>query len=267
MILAALTASFVGAMSHYRRYVGFGAAVAFIATILTGIAMQQILRQFSRVGERLEAVVSLIAIGVILLITNWFFHKAYWTDHMKSQHQQKSDIMKGAAGGQTFGLIMLGFTSIYREGFETALFLQALFLDAGAAIVLQGIALGLVGVAAAGVITFVLQRRLPYMKMFIATAVLIGVVLVTMVGNTVHVMQKVGWMSLHPIRGLDIPYWMGLWFGLFPTWEGIGWQVAAAVFVIGSYYLAEFLRSKERKERRKGAGRASENSLPQTKNL
>ncbi|MEM7331136.1 MAG: FTR1 family protein [Chloroflexota bacterium] len=251
VIIAALTASFVGALSHYRRYVGLGALIAFVATIITGIIMQQLLSSFARFGERLEAVVSLVAIGVILLITNWFFHKAYWTDHMKSMHQQKSGVMKGQEAGQVFGLIMLGFTSIYREGFETALFLQALFLDAGPSIVLRGVAFGLVGVAAAGVVTFVLQRRLPYMKMFVATAVLIGLVLVTMVGNTIHVMQKVGWMSLHPIRGIEIPYWMGLWFGLFPTWEGVGWQVAAATFVIGSYYLAEFLRRREREKKRR----------------
>jgi high-affinity iron transporter len=59
-------------------------------------------------------------------------------------------------------------------------------------------------------------------------------------------MQAVGWMTIHPVHGLTIPYWMGLWFGLFPTWESFGFQVAAAVFVIGSYYLAEYQHKRER---------------------
>ncbi|MEM7125957.1 MAG: FTR1 family protein [Chloroflexota bacterium] len=248
VILAALTASFVGGMVHYRRYIGIGALLAFVATFATGVAMQELLSSFMRFGERLEAVISLVAIGVILLITNWFFHKAYWKDHMKGMHEQKSGIVKGSEAGRNLGLVMLGFTSIYREGFETALFLQALLLDAGPAIVLQGVALGLVVVGAAGVATFLLQRRLPFMKMFILTAILIGAVLLTMVGNTVHIMQKVGWMSITPFRLFDIPYWMGLWLGLFPTWEGIGWQVAAAVFVIGSYYLAEAQTDRRRRQ-------------------
>lgn len=248
VILAALTASFVGGMVHYRRYIGIGALLAFAATFATGIAMRELLSSFMRFGERLEAVISLVAIGVILLITNWFFHKAYWKDHMKGMHEQKSNIVKGSEAGRNLGLVMLGFTSIYREGFETALFLQALLLDAGPAIVLQGVALGLAVVAAAGVATFMLQRRLPFMKMFILTAILIGAVLLTMVGNTVHIMQKVGWMSITPFRLFDIPYWMGLWLGLFPTWEGIGWQVAAAVFVIGSYYLAEAQTNRRRRQ-------------------
>jgi high-affinity iron transporter len=44
------------------------------------------------------------------------------------------------------------------------------------------------------------------------------------------------------IQGLEIPYWLGTWFGVYPTWEGLGLQLAAVTFVIGSYYLAEGLR-------------------------
>ncbi|MCB0047075.1 MAG: FTR1 family protein [Caldilineaceae bacterium] len=251
VILAALTASFVGSMSRYRRDMALGALAAGIASVATGILMQGLLRPFAHYGERLEALISLLAIGVILLITNWFFHKTYWKDHMKEMHQHKAQIVKGAQAGSGMGLVLLGFTSVYREGFETALFLQALLLNAGASIVLQGVLLGAIGVLAAGVVTVALQRRLPYMKMFIVTAVLIGLVLVTMVGNTVHIMQKVGWMPLHPIQWLDLPYWMGLWFGVFPTWEGIGLQFLAAAFVLGSYFGAEALRKRERRQLRR----------------
>jgi high-affinity iron transporter len=63
-----------------------------------------------------------------------------------------------------------------------------------------------------------------------------------MVGSTVHVLQVVGWLPIHVIPGLDLPYWLGTWFGVYATWEGFGFQLAAMVFVIGSYYLAEGLR-------------------------
>ena len=138
------------------------------------------------------------------------------------------------------GLAALGFTSVYREGFETVLFLQALVLEGGLAVVLGGVALGLVATVLVGVITFALQARLPYKKMLIATGIMIGGVLLVMVGNTVHVMQVVGWLPIHSIAELPLPYWTGIWFGLFPTWEGILLQAAAAIFVIGSYYLAEW---------------------------
>jgi high-affinity iron transporter len=145
--------------------------------------------------------------------------------------------------------MMLGFSSIYREGFETVLFLQALVLDAGTWIVLQGVALGMAGVVIVGILTFKLQKRLPYKKMLVWTGILIGGVLLIIVGNTIHVLQAVRWMTFTPVQGVELPYWLGLWFGLFPTWEGFGSQIAAAVFVIGSYYLAEFQHRRERARR------------------
>jgi len=89
----------------------------------------------ARYGEKLAVVVSLIAIAVLLLITNWFFHGVYWKGWMANFHQQKRRIIGGSAG-QWLGLVVLGFTSIYREGFETVLFLQALVLESGAGAVL-----------------------------------------------------------------------------------------------------------------------------------
>jgi high-affinity iron transporter len=69
-----------------------------------------------------------------------------------------------------------------------------------------------------------------------------------MVGNTIHVMQVVGWMPIDPIRRLDLPYWAGMWFGLYATLEGIGLQIGAAVFVIGSYLLAERMQHRQAKQ-------------------
>jgi len=67
-----------------------------------------------------------------------------------------------------------------------------------------------------------------------------------MVGNTVHVLQVVGWLPIHPILIMHLPYWTGIWFGFYPTWEGILFQLAAATFVIGSYYLAEWQKKHHR---------------------
>ena len=60
--------------------------------------------------------------------------------------------------------------------------------------------------------------------MLIVTGVLIGVVLVVMVGQTARTMQGTGWLPITPIA-VDVPYWAGLWFGVFPTWETLGAQV------------------------------------------
>ena len=112
--------------------------------------------------------------------------------------------------------------------------------------VLEGVALGLAGVVAVFVLVIALERKLPHKKMLIATGLLITWVLVVMVGTTVQTMQKVGWVAVTPIEGLELPYWMGLWLGVFPTWQGVLAQAAAVVFVLGSYFGAEALRKRKR---------------------
>jgi high-affinity iron transporter len=250
VILAALLASMVGGNLIYRRPMFWGVLAALAATALTWWTAHVILKGFSRYGEKLEAVVSLIAIAVLLLITNWFFHKVYWKEWMANFHVRKRALLGGAISGQMLGFVLLGFTSVYREGFETVLFLQALVLESGMWVVLQGVALGMAGVLGVGYITFRLQSHLPYKKMLVVTGVLIGAVLLVMVGNTTHVLHLVGWLPLHPIRSLALPYWSGLWFGVYATWEGLSLQAAAAVFVIGSYVLAEQLQKRRSAQKR-----------------
>ena len=189
-------------------------------------------------GERLEAIVSLVAIAVLLLITNWFFHKVYWSGWIARFHGHKRTLLAGAAG-QMMGFALLGFVSVYREGFETALFLQALFLRAGSEVVLAGVLLGALAAGAVGVVTLQLEKKLPHKKMLVVTGVLIGAVLITLVGSTVHVMQAVGWLPVTPMLGVAIPYWLGSWFGVYPTWQTCLGQLAAAAFVLASYYAAK----------------------------
>ena len=244
LILASLLGSLkLGENRKLRRPIWVGAALALLASALTWVLAHEVLQRLARYGEKLEAIVSLIAIGVLLLITNWFFHKVYWTGWMANFHSKKRSIIGGTAGIWT-GMILLGFTSIYREGFETVLFLQALVLEAGVGVVLGGVAVGLGGTFLVGALVFGLQAKLPHKKMLIATGVMIGFVLLQMVGNTTHVMQVIGWLPLHPIRSLHLPYWVGMWFGLYATWEGIALQVLAGGFVVGSYVLAEHLQHR-----------------------
>ncbi|MEZ4619016.1 MAG: FTR1 family protein [Caldilineaceae bacterium] len=244
LILASLMAGFKSVTQRrLRKPMWWGVGAACIASILTWLLAQGVLTALARYGERLEAIVSLVAIAVLLLITNWFFHQNYWTDHIAGLHAKKKGLV-GGSGGQWFGLAMLGFTSVYREGFETVLFLQALVLEGGLFTVILGVLVGLAATLLIGLVLFRLQVRLPYKKMLIVTGIFIGAVLLTMVGNTVHILQVVGWLPLHPIRWLTPPYWLGMWFGLYASWEGVILQFVAAAFVIGSFFLANHLQKR-----------------------
>jgi high-affinity iron transporter len=258
LILAALMASLVGAQRRHRRPLLAGVGVALAASAVTWVVAQTVLGSLAGWGEKLEAVVSLVAIAVLLLILNWFYHRVYWQENLQDLHRKKKRILVGASAGvltaQALGLVMLGFSSVYREGFETVLFLQALTLEAGAWTVLQGVALGFAGVLGVFFLVVALERRLPHKKMLIATGILITWVLVVLVGQTVQTMQVVGWVPVTPVEGFQPPYWAGVWLGVYPTWEGLVAQAGAAAFVVGSYLAAEALRKRRRARLVAGVG-------------
>ena len=244
VILASLMSSLKSVQERkYRKPMWLGSLLALLATGLTWLLAHGVLQSLARYGEKLEAVVSIIAIAVLLVIMNWFFHKTYWTSWLANFHATKRRLLNEEAG-LFLGLIILGFTSVYREGFEIVLFLQALVLEGGVPVVLIGVIGSSLAVVLVGMIVFRLQKNLPYMKILIITGIMIGAVLLQIVGSTTHVMQVVGWLPIHVIQGMDLPYWLGTWFGVYPTWEGLIFQFAAMAFVVGSYYLAEGIKKR-----------------------
>src|SRR5215218_3563763 len=117
LILAAITASFVGVRRGMRRPVLVGAALGLLASVITWVLAQTLLQSLDQYGEKLEAVVGLVAIGVLLLITNWFFHKVYWSEWIGKFHRQRRTLMAQEKAGffsaQFVGLAVLGLTSVY----------------------------------------------------------------------------------------------------------------------------------------------------------
>src|SRR5438552_13560323 len=248
LVLAAITASMTGPKRAHRRPVALGASFAFIATLITWSIAVGIVGSLSdnMSALDLQAATGLLAVIVLLVIMNWFFHKIYWGGWIRAHSRRRKTLLENARAAEIsqwrlwFGLVLLGFTSLYREGFEVVLFLQSYHLRLGGGVVLKGALLGIVLTAMVAVLTFVLQQRLPYRKMLITTGILLGVVLLVMVGEQAQEMQLAHWISTTEINSLKnyLPPWMGLWFAVFPTVETLVAQLIAAVLVIGSYYAA-----------------------------
>jgi high-affinity iron transporter len=249
LVLAAVTASMVGAAQVYRKPIALGAAGGFLASVATWFLAAWVLGQLGGSGLAVQAATGLLAVIVLLVVMNWFFHKVYWTGWIQNRNRHKREILSRSGEGidgrkaAIWGLVLLGVTSVYREGFEVVLFLQSLRLSYGAGTVLEGVALGLALTAVVGVVTFLAHKRMPYKRMLVLTGVMLGVVLVVMVGESVQEMQLAGWLPETTVA-LSIPGWVGLWFAVFPTVEGLVAQVLAAALVLGSYFGAEYWRIK-----------------------
>ena len=248
LVLAAITASMTGKKRAYRRPVAMGAGFAFAASLITWFIAVGIVGQLSESVPALDlqAATGLLAVIVLLVIMNWFFHKIYWGGWIRAHNRRRKTLLASASADEIsrprvwWGLVLLGFTSLYREGFEVVLFLQTYHLRLGGGVVLKGALLGMILTGMVAVLTFVLQQRLPYRKMLITTGILLGIVLLVMVGEQAQEMQLAHWISTTEISSLKsyVPPWMGLWFAVFPTVETLIAQLIAAILVVGSYYAA-----------------------------
>lgn len=255
LVLAAITASMRGGNQSHKRPIAAGAGFGLLATLITWFIVVGIISSLADnvPALHLQAATGLLAIIVLVVIMNWFFHRIYWTGWISLHNRRKRKLISNVEQAKNtgnapsahmqllLGLIALGFTTSYREGFEVVLFLQSLRLQVGSGVVLQGVLIGLFFTAVVGALTFVAHERLPYKRMLVLTGVMLGGVFLVMVGESVQEMQLAGWLTTTPVP-LPIPDWMGMWFALFPNVEGLAAQGIAAVIVIGSYFLAQYLK-------------------------
>lgn len=249
LVLTAIIASLMGTHQQYRRPIAAGVGFGFVATLITWFIAVGIISDLTQSIPALDvqAATGLLAVIVLLIVMNWFFHKVYWTGWISMQNRKKRNLLKSAQTLETsrarlvFGLGLLGFASFYREGVEVVLFLQSYRLQMGGTIVLQGVILGLLFSGLVAILNFVAHRHLPYKKMLVVTGVMLGIVLLVMVGEQAQEMQLAQWIPTTNIAWLGwLPNWAGVWFSVFPTVETLIFQVGAAALVIGSYFLARY---------------------------
>ncbi len=121
LVLAAILASFLGGNRSYRRPVAIGGAVAIAASVATWFVAIWTIGQFGDGGLGVQAATGIPAILVLLLVMNWFFHRVYWTGWISHHHGRRRRLLgatdETAMRATIFGLGLLGFTSVYREGF------------------------------------------------------------------------------------------------------------------------------------------------------
>ncbi len=258
LIVAALSAGFVTVGGRWRRPVILGAIAAIPATLVTWALTDLILTSFVGYGLQLQAVLDMSALAVLAVMLAWFFQKFCWTRFTaREQARHRRMVDRAPRGsrvlGPSLGLAAVGFTVIYREGFETVLYLQALREQAGGGAVVEGVLLGGVFTTAIAVLMLRLRRRLPYRGVVVATATLVGILTVVMTGQAMRALQAAGWLAITPVH-VDLPVWAGQWLGIYPSAQTLLAQLVCAVAIPLVALLSERLRT-QRLERRMAIAR------------
>jgi len=213
-ILAYLRAS--GADPRHRRHVLYGVAAGIAASVGTWL----LARTFVPIGgaqrELIEGVTALLAVGVLVYVSHWLFHKTYVQDWMS---YLKRKVGGAVSTGSALAMVTLAFAAVYREGFETVLFYQALGNEAGGGAVIAGFVPGALAIVAVAWGMVRLGLRLPIKVVFGLTNAILLYLAFVFLGKGLYSLQEAGLFSPTPLAGLPANRALELFLGYHPMAE------------------------------------------------
>jgi high-affinity iron transporter len=238
LLIAILLGSLAaGSAANYKRPLGYGVLAAIGATAATWALATLVVDIAPLSREVLEAVTALVAVVVLVAVSFWLVSRL---EHRRRMEFMRARVASAMAAGTTLAFAGLGFTAVYREGFETVLFYQALALFAqglelwvvlGA--IAAAVALGGVGYAILG-----LGKKRPLKPMLITGASVLLLLSVAFAGNAVRSLQSADLVQAHPVSWPRLPVFLAELTGIHPTTEGLIVQgVLLGIFLLGAVYV------------------------------
>jgi high-affinity iron transporter len=196
-------------------------------------------------NERLEGCLALVAVAMLL-------HAALWVNARSTTRKSMGalrDRTQGALDRGALPLFGIAFLAMFRESFETAVFLEALSIDAPMAVVYGAgvgvlLLLGLVyTVGRAGV-------RLPMQTLFKVSTVVLLATAVVLLGQGIHSFEEVGLLPSRPM-----PFPRVEFLGVYPDQLGVLGQLALAAVPLVWKAVS---RRREKKDALRSAEQAGE---------
>jgi high-affinity iron transporter len=192
--------------------------------------------------ELVEGVMALVAVGMLLYAALWLNARSNIRKFMGEIRSR----MQGAIGrGSVAGLFAISFTAMFRESFETAVFLQGLSIDSPGGVA-WGVAAG--AVALLGLVLFIgrVGYRLPMKAMFNASTVLLVATAVVLLGKGLHALQETGLLPLWPLRLVKVDA-LGIYPDAYSALPQLGLALAPLLWLL----IGHLVRQHQEKRRSK----------------
>ncbi len=208
---------------------------AIIMGLATWFAAGRLIQFSGADREWLEGWVALIAVFMLVYMGFWLHHRTEigkWREFV--QKMTKSALERKSV----LAFATLSFTAVYRETFESVLFLQALSLEVGAS---KSWAIGAGAFSALALMTGLaivfsrLSLRIPIRQLCQVSSWTMIALAVILLGKAVHAFQEVG---VIPMTLLPVAMRVEL-LGVFPTYETWAAQMAGLILILATYFIRE----------------------------
>ncbi len=187
--------------------VGIGVASWFFTGWLMSFGTQNI--------EILEATGSLLAVAILIYVGFWLHNK---TEAKKWQHFVNDRITSLLDQKKLFGLAFISFIVVFREAFESILFLSSMQLqvdDSSRPGIWMGALTAIAGVILIAVLLLRFAAHVPIRKLFQYSAIIILLFAIVLAGQGIHALQEAGMVS---VTSAPINFHSRV-LGIFPTLE------------------------------------------------
>lgn len=212
---------------RHRRRIYAGVAAGVAASAATWVIARTLVPIGGAHRELLEGITALLAVGVLIYVSNWLFQRTYihdWKEYLKGK------VGEAVTTGSALAMAALAFAAVYREGFETVLFYQALLFQAGAGAVLSGFLPGLLLIVVLAVAIIRLGVRLPLRRLFGATNAVLVYLAFVFLGKGLYNLQEAGLFAPRPLPWMPDHEALRQLLGLYPVAET--WLAQAAFLVL-----------------------------------
>ena len=248
LLIAILLGSLAaGSASNYKRPLALGIGAALVATAVLFVLATLVIDVAPLSRELLEAVTALIAVVVLIAVSFWLVARL---EHRRRMEFMRARVASAMAAGTTAAFAGLGFTAVFREGFETVLFYQALALFAEGLILWVVLGAVAAAVALAGVAYAILKlgKQLPLRPMLIAGASVLLLLSIAFVGNAVLSLQSADYLTATPVAHPRLPVFLAELTGIHPTKQGLLIQgVMLGIYVLGAIYVFAWQPARRRR--------------------
>lgn len=220
-----------GAPARHRRQIWAGVIAGVAATLLTWVAASALIPIDGANRELIEGATALIAVAVLLYVSNWLFQKTYihdWKNYLRGR------LDTAVSSKSTFAMMLLAFAAVYREGFETVLFYQALAFDANMGAVMSGFLPGMLLITLIGVLIIRAGARLPLKQMFGVTNGILVYLSFVFVGKGLYNLHEAGVFAARQLPLPDVQV-LRLLFGWYPLLETTVAQALYLTLVAGTF--------------------------------
>ena len=224
---------------RFKKHVYYGIAIAILATAFTWFIAEYIIKISGASRELIEAIAGISAVVVLFWVSFWVLNKVEtkkWIEFVKAK------VWHATTTGSIMVFIMLSFFTVYREGFETILFYQAMlsFAKYMEIYVIAGLLIGLGVIVGIVFLIKKIGKKLPLRVLFGLTMGVGAYMSIAFIGNAVRSFQEAGYISTTHLIGiiprLDIN--LAKMTGIHPTLESVIAQIILlSVYVVGSLYI------------------------------